>query len=509
MSRAGVWLVLLVLQAVPSGAQPPECEPLSPAGIVIVSSRLGLEDDQVQWLQARLAGGRLGDPADLEDLPGLDTELRDLLEGAWCWDASPARPVAAPQVSLAARKRALASRRDARLDWETRFMSGRLRIRAEDPGGRTLRGGAGFHRNGWFLVAGTLRRRSGLGLLVATPGAEPRGDVPLRADVGGWRASTALEPEIAQGIGMGHAARTWQADVAFVRGVDGDWGLASATRELGAQLRLGLDATLAREGGGAGMRLSGGAAERQWRVELAAAGGGTAAGGAWRFRRGAVRLGASVILEGGGFVSAARRWPSEVPRDSGWQWAVDARWQGGPGRFMALGILDRLRPDGGPDWPDVRRQLVIDIGERIRPGVTALLRWRLRRTGPAGFGAPVRDGLARGELRVQSAGWRARFRLEERTEAARRAHVLGLHWGREGRFSWEIRVVRLQGEPEIRVWWHRRRAGGQYGWDALGPGTWIGAWMARRTGVFRFQVSGDAHPVGWEVTVSVEWRPGA
>jgi hypothetical protein len=58
------------------------------------------------------------------------------------------------------------------------------------------------------------------------------------------------------------------------------------------------------------------------------------------------------------------------------------------------------------------------------------------------------------------------------------------------------------------VYWYRRRAGGLYGFDRLGQGTWIGAWGRLPAGGVVLEASLDGKPGRWDLAAAVRWRGG-
>jgi hypothetical protein len=170
----------------PAGGQDIDgCEPVTVASVTAVADRLSLDDEQLGWLRTRLGQDRLREPDDLDGMPGMGSELRDLLAASFCWV-----PSWAGRIELSGRSRPQGSRREGR----TRLVRGTLGLAGRfrwDSGGRPiLRGAVTHRRGGWSGTIGTLQVRRALGLLLVTPGAEPRGSAPIQLARNGWRSST-------------------------------------------------------------------------------------------------------------------------------------------------------------------------------------------------------------------------------------------------------------------------------------------------------------------------------
>ncbi len=500
---------------------PGDCEPVTEASAAAVADRLGLDPDQAAWLGARAAAGGLRDPAELDGLPGLGPELREALEGAFCWGSTTEGAVQAAVESRPGRTRSEIRARAAR---ESRSGGGGVeaegRFRREPGVDALARGGLAAAGPGWRVAAGTLRRRWGLGLLLATPGSEPRGDAPVSPAGAGWRTSLAADEETVRGIAVSGSRRGWTASLAGLRGevagpdgahAPGPWQAATVDRSWsGGRSRAGVAVV---RGGGASA-VAGAAGGRigpgDWGFEWAHGGSGEAQGGFWRFSEGALRLRAGMTRIGRGYaVPAVRAWRKGAEGDRS-EVRLEGRWRGGPGRFLRVGWAEGRSLDRGGD-PRRDGLRLVEVGERPGRGVRLSGLWR-ERAALAG-GRPEeeadRETLLRAELAVRAAPWRLRVRVESRTAAGGRTRLASLRVGRRDALAWELRtglVADTGGGPG--AWWYRRRAGGLYGWSRPGPGTWIGGWTRLDWGPVTVEISADAEASGWRGAAGIGWAPG-
>ena len=509
-----------------SRAQAPEdCEPVSKASVEGVAERFGLDPEQTAWLLARFDTGALRSPEDLEGMPGLGPDLRRDLGGAWCW---PGGGVDRPagwngSVETAVRARRGAVRRETRLALEAPGgAEARARLRLDPGGARTLRGAVGLRRKGWTLWAGNLRLRLGLGLLAATPGAEARGNAPLRGAAGGWKPTLATDPETLVGAAVRREAGGWTVEAAQLRGrvalSGGDvgrrgWETVTLHRRVsGGYAAVGL---LRRGREWSGTVVGGGpAGPGVWSGEWSRGVVGEAAGGAWRVAAGPWRLGASLVrMDPSYAVPEVRAWR----RSAGAEIAVlrfEGRWQGGPARFLRVAFEEGRGPETrGGSWGRREALRLVEVGERLSRGVRTGFLWRVtdRRADGLPEDGSGREELIRAGLEIAASPWRGSLRVDERSAAGGASRLTAIRFGRRGTVEWEVRAALAEAGGEAPdLWWYRRRAGGLYGWDRPGPGGRVGAWTRIPFGGWGFEASVDAIEGGWETVGAVRagWGGG-
>ncbi len=398
-------------------------------------------------------------------------------------------------VETAVRARRGAVRREARLAVEAPAgPEARARLRLDPGGVRTLRGAVGLRRGGWTLWVGSLRLRLGLGLLAATPGAEARGNAPLRGASGGWRPTLATDPETLTGASVRREGWGWTVEAAHLRGrvtlSDGDLG------------RRGWETVTVRrrvsEGYvGAGLLRRG----REWSGTVVGGGPGRARNlergveprGRWRGggRRLAVGLG---TLAAGGQPGpdgpGLRR-----PRDSGLAPArglevavlrFEGRWQGGPARFLRASFEEGRGPETrGGSWGRREALRLVEVGERFSRGVRAGFLWRVTDRRADGFpeDGSGREGTHPGRTQIAARPWRGSLGVDERSAAGGESRLTAIRFGRRGTVEWEVRAALAEAGGEAPdLWWYRRRAGGLYGWDRRVPAAGWGRGPASRSG---------------------------
>ncbi len=488
-----------------------DCEPLDASSLEAVIERLSLDAEQAEWLRARLRQGGLRGPEDLEELPGSSPDLRDELEGAWCWE-----PAVEARASAGIRVRDDGVREESAVQ----VARGRAELRGKarrDPGaGPSMRGALRLARGEWTLTAGSLRARQGLGLLLVTAGDEPRGDAPVEPASGIWRPSLSFDERTATGAALSRTGARWTVGGAVLRGrsstvqeaVTRTWGALQASR----RGRLGVwGGTLVRADGWSGGFDAAGTTEAgAWSAEWRWAGAGSAQGASWSVQEGAWRLRGSLTRIGAGYsvrVTPLYRDPEDEDVS---RLRVDARWQGGVSRFIRAAIEAGREPDPATRaWSRETSMQLVEVGERLLPGLRAGLVWRARARRAAGSEpfAGDTERLARGEIAYERTEWRVLFRTEERSRAAGRARLTTLRAGYAGKMNWEARAALARSEGDAPdLWWHRRRAGGFYGWDRPEAGTWIGAWVGIPRGRWMLEVSADSRDVGWEGAAAIRFR---
>lgn len=491
-------------------AQEPEsCEPPSPEGLRALADALSLDDDQLAWLLTREAAGRLRAPDDLDDMPASGTALRDLLAASICWDDGWEHRVLAGGRTVTG-----GFRRDLRIVLDHGSWEGTGRLRT-DPDSRILRGGIGFARGPWNLAAGTLSARRALGLLGGVSGGFGNG-VTLRPARGGWSPSLAVDPERPRGMHLGYAGSKLALGVGWMRGRIRNASGAIDTAGwvvTGARWRRdGL--TLEVSGVGAwGWSLAafGPAGSGSWGVEWARAGGGSALAATWGVEAGAWRARAGAVRTGPGYrVPTRTRWARSRDEDRVLI-QVEVRWQRVRRRFLRVRLEGERDPgDASGDWGVERGIRELEAGERVAMGWWAGLLWRTRSTAPLARDPEAgTNQLFRCDLERRAAPWRTRIRWEERRAADGDLRTLALRFGRGRERAWEVRaaVVRSRNRPPAASW-YRRRAGGQYGWDPLEAGTWVGGWGRLTVGTCRLEVSVDRRRTGWDVAVAVAISSG-
>jgi hypothetical protein len=489
-----------------------DCEPLDPSSLESVIERLSLDAEQAEWLRAQLRSGKLRGPEDLDELPGSSPDLRDELEGAWCWE-----PAVDARASAGIRVRDDGTREEA----SAQVARGRVQMRGKarrDPGADpTVRGALQLARGEWSLAAGSLRARQGLGLLLVTAGDEPRGDAPIEPASGIWRPSLSFDERTATGAALTRIGARWTVGGAVLRGrsstaqeaLTRDWGVLRASR----RGRLGTWGGTLVGGGGAwsgGIDAAGATVAGTWSAEWHWGGEGSAQGASWSVQEGAWRLRASLTRISAGYSVRVTPLYRDPEDEDASRLRVEARWQGGASRFIRTAIEAGREPDPATGaWSRETSTQLVEVGERVLPGLRAGLVWRARARRTAGTepGTGDTERLARCELAYERLGWRLLFRAEERSQATGQARLTTLRAGRAGAVSWEARVALARAEGDAPgLYWYRRRAGGFYGWDRPQAGTWIGAWMGIPRGRWVFEISADSRDAGWEGAAAVRFR---
>ena len=510
----GLWLA--VVPAIFPGrvhaqAEPLPCEPLTAASLEAVAERLALGEDQVAWLRARFRRGRLRGPEDLEGLPGVGAELRDRLEAAWCWeDPRQGRgewAVRSRRDGIRGELRVTGSASGIRLEGRWRAERGcppRERVAV------TARGG------GWSVVGGTLRARHALGLLLVTPGAEPRGNAPARWSERGWTPSLAWDPETMHGIAVAREGGRWRVEGAWVRAETspGEARAAGETASVRWRRGTGTFGVLVGEWGGsrlASVTAQGAAGSRRWSVEWAWGAEGSAQGISWAAGEGRWRFRSSLVRRGARFHVPQVRLVRVSPGETEGALRVEGRWQREAGRFLRVALAEERRGKrGAASWTSVESVRELEVGQRLSRSLRGLLLWRTRARGPDG--APedpaLRQRVLRGQLLYRRRRWQLDLRLEERATAAGRSRLTAFRLGRDAGPSWrmEIGLARRTGGAPPDLWWYRRRAGGLYGWDRLRSGAWIGAWGRLPGRGWTLEGSAANRPDGWEAAVSLQMQ---
>jgi hypothetical protein len=512
MTRRG-WVVLggLLLSAPPIAAQDSEepCRPVTAGDAREVAQTLGLAPDQEDWLLGAVQSGTLREPEDLEGMPGLGPELRDALTGSFCW-SSPW----SGSAEASARMTGGATLREARLalgrgGWE---VTGRVR-RAGDL--TAARGAFSMRFRRWTLRAGTLRARRGLGLALVTPGAEPRGHAPLRESRSGWRPTLTTNPDVLRGVSLEREGTAWWAAASALRGPGTDDAAAASLLVGEAGVRAGSIRVETFWLGGnagppaAGARLGSEVAGGLWCVEWARSGEGSAQAASWHVAAGTVRVGLSLSRLASGFRIANIPWYRAARTADRTSLRGEGRWSAGPGRFVRLS-WDVGRTIGARDsWPERRQWLEVELGERIRPRLSLRVLWRRQSEGPHGAadaGSPPALRRIRAEVAYRGAVWICALDARDLEEGGGCARMTSLRVGRLGPWRWELRAALVRREPGTPVlWWYRRRAGSQYGWDAPGTGTWVGIWVGRRWRQFGVEASLDRRAAAWDLSLAVRW----
>jgi hypothetical protein len=475
------------------------------ASLESIASRFGLDADQTEWLRVRLAAGDLRRPDDLAGLPGAGSDLLLALEGAWCWGA-PSLHDARIAASFSRRRRVETRLRLARGPLETDV---RL-LEASDR--RVLRGAGALHRGGWRIRGGTLAVCRGLGLLMVTPGAEPREAGPRELRRGAWRTSTALDPRTLLGAAVAFERRALRIEIAQGREAEPP-STRPAYRAAMAAVQwswpsgvLGVQAVREDGAWSQGIFAGGRRGAGTWSAELARAGEGIAAGASWRLAAGSWSVRAGLRREGAGYRAPGAT--SAADAEDQVVWDVETVWRGGPARFLRAAARSEREPETGAEW--VRRQdRTLEAGERLRPGLTLVLTWRERSAAARPVAAAWRETVSRAELRIMDRPWGLRVRHEERRSGVGLARHTEVRVGRRGSVEWEGRAgfLSLEGDPPL-VWGYARRAGGLYGWDALDAGARLGVWGGCTAGPLRVEASVDATPGAVRATASVGWRGG-
>jgi hypothetical protein len=365
-----------------------------------------------------------------------------------------------------------------------------------------------WRRGAWSIRGGTLRAREFLGGLVATPGAEPRGNAPVVPARSGWGTTLSLDPEVPAGVVLGRDtdAGAGRAEVALVHGmVAGDdgarspawWGTASWERASGWG-RWGL--TLVRSGDrwAAGASLEAAIGPGTWSTEASAAAAGRAAGTAVSLGTKAVRVRGDLVMTGAGYrVPGIRAYRNPRPTESV-RFGAEARWQRGRGRFLRVLVRGERAP-GDAAWPRAVHVQEVELGERLRSRLRLVLLWRITVRGDAA--GDTQDQRMRSDLVYAGAGWRVRVRVDRRAGDGV-GGLLSLRAGRGGRVSWEAGVDRVSGDGDA-PWVYRRRAGAVYGWDRLAAGTWIGGWVRIPASRWEIELSADARTAGWDLALAL------
>lgn len=486
-------------------AQEPEsCESPTPEGMRALADALELDDDQLGWLLERVAAGTLRTPEDLDTMPGVGAALRDVLTASICWDAGWAHRVLAGGRTVDG-----GFRREVRASIEHRGWEAAGRVR-DDPGSRTVRGGVDWTRGDWRLVAGTLSGRRGLGLLGGASGGFGSG-VSLRPARGGWRPSQAVDPEHPLGVHLDYARGAITAGAGRLRGrIRTRDGAIESTSWLVADGRWTRGPVFVGVCGvgrwGWSLVAGGPAGPGTWAVEWARAGSGTAQAGAWSFRSAGCSARAGVVRAGRGYrVPTLTRW-ARARNEDRVLLEVEARWQRARSRFLRVRLEAERDPDADPGaWGRQKSTRELEAGERVQGGWWAGLLWRVASQAPLARDPEAETGqVFRSDLERRGRPWRALLRWEERREAGGDLRTLLIRLGRGRDRAWEIRaaVVRSRGQAPAGSW-YRRRAGGQFGWDGLEPGTWLGGWGRFTTGACRLEVSADRRASGWDVAAAV------
>gem|GEM_PF-6303353 len=486
---------------------PRPCEPLDGAAVAALAARFALDESQRQWLEAAYRRGALRSADDLAGLPGAGSALREALEGAICWDGSGIR-----EGLAAGRSRPGGARQtETRLRIRGPRAAVLLRVRTESGAAAVIRGGGSLRRGGWTLRGGTLRARSGLGLLLATPGMETRGRAPVRAIRGDWAVAQGLDPRTPVGAALtrvgGNGAITAVLASDRFDGAGNDappWGLVSGGRRVGS---LGVRATVISLRGsiGSSLALTGGAPEAAWAVEWATNAGHRAGGAAWSLARGPGRIRGSLLFRGVGWTAPAG-WHLGGPLAAP---SVSLRLEGtlrpGRGRFLRLGMLREGDPGRGDRWPQTASEFEVEVGERPVPGLGLTLLWRGSRDAARVGDPPVPGRVMRLDLDHRRRPWRLRLRWEERLDAGASARLTAFRLGWEGQRRLEFRAALVEADAGAPApWWYRRRAGGLYGWDRLAPGVWIGAWARAPVGGNALEASVDRRGDRWDLAAA--WR---
>jgi hypothetical protein len=391
---------------------------------------------------------------------------------------------------------------------EGRFERGPVRFLGRvrrDPDLRRARGAVTWNAGAWSLLAGTLRARQGLGLAVATPGAELRGAVPLTASAGpAWRASLAAADPPTQGVALQGRLLGTGVSLAWLDPASGTPSTLGLDRDHGG-VRVGVS-LVATEA--IAFRLQRRGTPGDWNLEWARTRTGSAGAGSWGRRLGSWRLRAGWFRTGAdyripGHPDFGRRAADEALGVRG-----EVRWQPGAGRHLRAEFQEAR--EAGASGTVTTRTSEVELRERIERGWTVRALGRRRSRESLGS-APVRDlDLARLVLEMSRAPWRGRAQWETRWEPEGTTRSLWIRIGRGRDSAWEVRVARVEPDPDSggTLYWYRRRAGGQYGWDRLPEGTWVGIWgrWAGRRG--QIELSFDRRAAGWEGTASVRWGMG-
>lgn len=485
----------------PAAADPGDCEPLTAASLTAIGDQLGLDDAQRAWLAARLAAGRLAGPEDLDALPGAGPEEIEALAASLCWGRE-----GRWESQMSERAGAAGTRREA----EARVVSGGVeasgRARWQPGEASRFRGGLAWRRGSWRIRGGTLRARRSLGLLVATPGAEPRGTAPVTAARGGWGTTHSLDPDIPAGGVLGRFLGADYLELALVRGpvTGGDggrsrewWGTLSFDHATAAG-RWG--AAVIRSGGrwSAGASLTAAAGPGTWSVEMSRSAAGHALGTALALAAGSVRMRAGLTHTGAGYRIPGMRLYRDADPAASVRFGAEARWSRDRGRRLRVLVSGERTPGAGA-WPRVTRVQELEVTERLRARVHLAVLWRLTIHREAEMDA--RDELLRSDLVYRSRGWRVRLRIDRRTGDAA-GELLSLHAGKAGPIPWEAGMDRVAGTGDA-PWVYRRRAGSLYGWDRLGAGTWIGGWIRMPLSRWEMELSAHGRSTGYDAALAL------
>jgi hypothetical protein len=499
---------LLLVAAVASGQVPEDpCLPLTRTAAREVAEQLGLAPDQQAWLEQAVGEGRVRDPEHLEAMPGLGPGLRDELVSAFCWS-----PPWRGSAQAAVREKQGSSLREARLALGRGPWSGVGRLRS-DGEHTTVRGALTAQFRNWVFHAGTLRARRGLGLALVTPGAEPRGHAPVRESRSGWRPTLSTHPAVTRGISLEGGPGPWKVRVAFLRG-PGEGGEAPSvwgSGEIEASWRGFRLAGFCLGGTGSpalGMRLGGRVGPGVWLLEWARANGGGAQGASWQIAEGSLRLGLSLLRLGGEYRIENLPWYRVERESDRTSFRGEGRWSPGVGRFLRLAWDTGRAVRAGDPWPEERSWLEVEVGDRVLPRVALRLLWRRQSGIPFGEEGDGRrpNRLLRAELGYHGRRWQCALDLRELEDEGGRAQLTAVRVGRGGQWRWELRAALVRREAGAPVlWWYRRRAGGLYGWDAVGTGTWAGGWAAWQRGRLRFEASLDRRGATWDITFALGW----
>ena len=492
--------VLFTMPGYPQDGEDEGCESISAESIQFLGAQFSLSPDQIARLKLLIQEGHLETPEDLDLVPGLASDARDALTGALCWG----RPWKG-EILLSGRQRNPGWQEEIRsvmVVGGSRFVS---RARSVQ-GHRSFRGAVTQNRGSWRVDVGTLRARHGLGLLLVTPGAESRGSAPRTvAAANPWRPTVSLDPDIGVGGHLLFESSAVVGNIAAIKNSDGWWGTASAEKKCrwgnwGVTVIGPQDRALA-------VHAHGIAGQGHWSVEWAGTGRGAAQGAAWRMSRGAFRIRSSLIRIGEGYEVSSIRLYRQAPETQAVEFRGELRWQESPGGQLRLGVESRRGSWSRSDpWGSKRTRRELELHRRVAPGVRVVL-LGVDTAKNQIEGSTERERRARGQISFQRRRWRGQLRWDETLTGRGESRRISLKWGRNGRFAWEARIHSIV-ETDIAPdsWVYRRRAGGLYGWDRLSQGTWVGGWFKIGRDRWISEVSVDAGPAGWDVTVA--WKLG-
>lgn len=511
-AAAALTLAAMAAAAVAAAQEPDDCEPPVAASARVLAERFGLDETQRRGLEEALSRER-PEPADLSALPGAGAELRERLEAAICWGER-----GAGEVRVAGRTGSGSGYTETRLERTGAAVDVALRARNDRGARRRMRGAVRVERGALRVTAGTLTARRALGLALAAPGAESRGRLPAADAEGDWRVSRGLDERIAEGVAVSMQSGAWRIAGAGLqnrlRDEPGErWHAVSVDRTLEG-LRLGAVWVGLGDRPVAAMNASGQLGPGEWAVEWARRGAVSARGAAWSAKLGAVRIRGSALHADAGYRAGSGWSPSDGASTASAVVRFEGSWRLGVSRFLRLAHETEQRPADG--WVGRSRWWEIEVRERLARGVTATLLWRSVASGDAGTGgADAPRETMRLDVTGSHRGWRALVRVERKIETGAGAGTgtvarwTSMRVGRDGDAAWRIRAARVAlppGGPD--VYWYRRRAGGLYGFDRLGQGTWIGAWGRLPAGGVVLEASLDGKPGRWDLAAAVRWRGG-